>query len=298
MTENPSVKPIYLCAGMQSGGTTLVSWCFLQRPDMDGMLDMPHCRIQDVPVSKAPIAWCKMTVCSFRWPEVAAVFRQWGWEDVRPLLVVRDVRHVMASLRLKNYGMNGTTAEDPPLRVRFLRFLEDWRLFRANQWPILRYESLVEQPEATLRAACGAMGLPWHDEMIAFSGSKEDASLGSGNRSFHESLSYDGLDATLQRYRQSVFQRQAPGLPAEEVSWLDETFAAYNQVHGYNEDGCSFTDPDALPFYPTYMDQLRREKWVKSAKNIQRLKKHPVFGRLIQAWRRFINPDFDIFPKS
>ena len=30
---------LYLCGGLQSSGSTLVSWCFLQRPDMDGVLD-------------------------------------------------------------------------------------------------------------------------------------------------------------------------------------------------------------------------------------------------------------------
>ena len=32
---------LYLCAGLQSGGTTLISWCFLQRSDMDGILPTP-----------------------------------------------------------------------------------------------------------------------------------------------------------------------------------------------------------------------------------------------------------------
>ena len=32
-------KTLYLCGGLQSSGTTLVSWCFLQRADMNGALD-------------------------------------------------------------------------------------------------------------------------------------------------------------------------------------------------------------------------------------------------------------------
>jgi len=31
-----------LCAGLQSGGTTLVSWTFLQRRDTNGVLDMQN----------------------------------------------------------------------------------------------------------------------------------------------------------------------------------------------------------------------------------------------------------------
>ena len=30
---------LFLCAGLQCSGSTLVSWCFLQRRDMDGVLD-------------------------------------------------------------------------------------------------------------------------------------------------------------------------------------------------------------------------------------------------------------------
>ena len=32
-------KTLILCGGLQSGGTTLVSYCFLQRADTDGVLD-------------------------------------------------------------------------------------------------------------------------------------------------------------------------------------------------------------------------------------------------------------------
>ena len=50
-----------------------------------------------------------------------------GW-DVLPLLVVRDVRSVFRSLLGKDYGSNGITAEEPPLRMRLRRFEEDWNI--------------------------------------------------------------------------------------------------------------------------------------------------------------------------
>ena len=88
-----------------------------------------------------PLAWCKTTISSFRLSELASHYEDEGW-TVTPLLIVRDVRDTWASLLTKPYGMNGFTAEDPPLRLRFRRFKEDWELFRAKGWPILRYESL------------------------------------------------------------------------------------------------------------------------------------------------------------
>ena len=106
---------------MQSGGTTLVSWCFLQRKDMDGILDANNDVFADLPPSVArPFAWIKTTIGSFRVSEQIDYFRDLGW-TVRPLLICRDVREAYASLRRKQYARNGTTAEDPPLRLRLRR---------------------------------------------------------------------------------------------------------------------------------------------------------------------------------
>ena len=112
---------LYLAAGLQSSGSTLVSWCFLQRPDMNGFLDADHDLLRDIPQDiGTPLAWFKMTISCFRLSEMAAHYEDAGW-DVRPLLIVRDVRHVWNSLCRKPYGRNGTTAEDPPLRARMRR---------------------------------------------------------------------------------------------------------------------------------------------------------------------------------
>ncbi len=35
----PAEKSLLLCGGLQSSGTTLISYCFLQRGDTDGVLD-------------------------------------------------------------------------------------------------------------------------------------------------------------------------------------------------------------------------------------------------------------------
>lgn len=32
-------RVLLLCGGLQSSGSTVISWCFLQRPDTDGFLD-------------------------------------------------------------------------------------------------------------------------------------------------------------------------------------------------------------------------------------------------------------------
>mgnify|MGYP002684367817 CR=1 FL=1 len=111
-------RMLILCGGLQSGGTTLVSYCFLQRADTDGVLDGDNDLLPALDEQLArPIAWYKTTVCCFRLSEIAQHYRDAGW-NVRTLLVLRDLRAVWASLRTKPYGRNGITAEDPPLRLR------------------------------------------------------------------------------------------------------------------------------------------------------------------------------------
>jgi hypothetical protein len=72
---NKSGRPhrLILAAGLQSGGSTLVSWCFLQRGDTDGLLDMEnsviHVAFDRV---RTPVVWAKMTIGSFRWLDVGA----------------------------------------------------------------------------------------------------------------------------------------------------------------------------------------------------------------------------------
>ena len=83
---------------LQSSGSSLVSWCFLQRADTDGVLDANNDVICDPPASlDSRYAWYKTTIGSFRLTEQVDCARAAGYE-VRPLLVVRDVRAVWASL--------------------------------------------------------------------------------------------------------------------------------------------------------------------------------------------------------
>ena len=177
------MAPLLLCGGLQSSGSTLVSWCFLQRKGVDGVLDARFDMVPSMPAVNG-LAWCKFTIATFRFKEIKSLFEDDGWQ-VTPLLVVRDVRSVFNSLIKKSYGRNGTTAEDPPIRVRLRRFLEDWQLFRSNDWPMLRFESLVTDGEAVLRTACKQMNLEWDGAMIQWQKDlSEIASASYGNETF------------------------------------------------------------------------------------------------------------------
>ncbi len=89
---------LFLCAGLQCSGSTLVSWCFLQRRDMDGVLDGEYDLLPRIaPDLGRPLAWCKTTISSFRLSELMSHYEDEGW-TVSPLLIMRDVRDTWASL--------------------------------------------------------------------------------------------------------------------------------------------------------------------------------------------------------
>ena len=224
-------KPLYLCAGLQSSGSTVVSWCFLQRADMDGVFDARNDVLPDVPDVDAPLAWCKITISSFRFSEMMAHYEDESYA-VRPLLVVRDVRAVFNSILKKHYGSNGITAEEPPLRMRLRRFREDWELFREHAWPTIRYESLVVDPEPTLRSACAALGLPWDEGMLSWPKQKDQiAAPRHGSPTFRQSLG----GSFRETVKPSLAELRTTNIPPEDLEWLESEFADFNQAFGYVE---------------------------------------------------------------
>src|SRR4051812_22379908 len=197
----PSEKALILCGGLQSSGTTLISYCFLQRADSDGVLDADNDLLPGLDPSLArPIAWYKTTISCFRLSEIADHYRDAGW-NVRTLLLLRDLRAVWASLHKKSYGRNGITAEDPPLRLRLRRFIDDWRAAPTNGTVLLRYEDFVDAPGSTLQHLCRQLGLPWDSAMLTWPKPPERiADRKNGNGSFWNTRNADLLQ-TLTTYR-------------------------------------------------------------------------------------------------
>jgi hypothetical protein len=234
MTETAPGRRMILCAGLQSSGTTLVSWCFLQRRDTNGVLDMPNDVIQtSFDEASEPILWVKQTIGAFRWLDVCETYQDLGWEP-EPLLVVRDVRSTYSSLIKKHYGINGTTAEDPPFRMRFRRFLRDWELFRANGWPTIKFEDFIQEPRAVLMEACADLSLPWDEGMISWPKKRYEIVYDRGGQeTFSKSIEKGHLAAAKLRDRAEI---RIDGLPRSELEWLEEAFSAYNDFHRYQEE--------------------------------------------------------------
>jgi hypothetical protein len=278
-TGTPCLTPrMILCAGLQSGGTTLISWCFLQRRDTNGVLDTPSDLIQPrFERVREPIVWVKQTVVSFRWLDLCETYQDLGWEP-EPLLVVRDVRAAYSSLIRKSYGVNGTTAEDPPLRMRFRRFLSDWEIFRAHGWPIIKFEDLIRDHRATLMQTCKELSLPWDEGMISWPKEPSEIAYNKDNwgkksiqKSFEGSIQKGNLAAATMQDRAEM---RLDNLPGSELRWLEETFSDYNSFHHYpdkvrhtlrEDTPASMPSPryqgTAREWYHTEMDKLSCENW-------------------------------------
>lgn len=258
---------LILCAGLQSSGTTLVSYCFLQRADTDGVLDADNDLLPAIdPGLARPLAWYKTTIGCFRLSEIAQHYRDEGW-DVRTLLVLRDLRAVWASLRGKPYGRNGITAEDPPLRLRVRRFFEDWRDTRRTGGAMLRYEDFVETPTETLRKACGELGLPWDVSMLTWPKPPERiADRKNGNGSFWNSRDAN-LMSSLRRFRE---RHDEPRIPAADLEWLQTDFRDFNVANRYPisldwaEEAADAIDGG--PLESPKFEVTRRYKWETAQK--------------------------------
>jgi hypothetical protein len=256
-------KALILCGGLQSSGTTLISYCFLQRGDTDGVLDADNDLLPALEPSLAqPFAWYKTTISCFRLSEIAQHYRDAGWE-VRTLLVLRDLRAVWASLRKKSYGRNGITAEDPPLRLRMRRFVEDWRNAAANGTVLLRYEDFVKSPDCTLIQVCSQLGLSWDPAMLTWPKAPERiADRKNGNGSFWNSRG-TSLVESLASYRE-----KPEVLPAADLQWLESEFREFNVTSGYPMHWAAAAESlsDARSLDLPSFEVTRRYKWETAQK--------------------------------
>jgi len=223
-------RKLYLCGGLEESGASLVSWCFWQRAEMRPLVApagdvLPE--FQPAPDGRA--TWLLATLSSFRLTEMTRHYRDLGWE-VHPLLVARDLRAVWASLVQKPGVHNGMTAEDPPLRVRVRRFVEDWELFWWMRWPMVRVEDLMSDAQATLREVSARLELPWHDVMHRWPRPLQAlAGVALPDADFHR-LRGRNLPETLMSYAR---QPRADAVATEDLAWLQTEFQQFNVENNY-----------------------------------------------------------------
>jgi hypothetical protein len=204
---------------------------------MNGVLDAQYYLLPDTfrvlpqidSLSSTVFNWYKGTIACFRLTEYMAYFSDFG-RAVVPFLVVRDVRSVWNSLRTKHYGRNGTTAEDPPLRLRFRRFLADWEYCRQNDLPILQFENFAQNPREQLSTLCISLGLAWDEGMIRWKKpASEILNTQFGSPTFLE-VKGSNLLSTLDP---RLIGTRVDEIALGDLEWLEDTFSEFNRVYGY-----------------------------------------------------------------
>lgn len=292
-------RTLYLCAGMQSSGSTLVSWCFLQRHDLDGIFDMENALIhQDFSRVMTNPAWLKMTIGSFSLTEMVSLYEAQGWV-VKPLLVQRDLSSTYRSLRDKPYGFDGATGDEPPLFIRIQRYLADLNAAHTKKWPILKYEVLIRDPKGELRRICDLLGLPWDEAMATWpKGEESIAYMGNGNPTFLNTKQGPAdLLTTIAKYQ----EREVQPKESHTLNFLETMAEAIDHPENtrHAPDGLTPTTMMLPPvrFWGTRrheLDLLRKEviRLRITEYEHKRILDHIVFGRLLKFWKRFINDSF------
>ncbi len=223
-------KHLYLCGGLEESGATLVSWCFWQRSELRPVVAstgdlLPHLE----PAADGRATWLLTPFRSFRLTEMIHHYRDLGW-TVRGLMVVRDLRPVWASLASRTDVRNGVTAEDPPLRVRFRRFVEDWELFWWMRWPMIRIEDLLADAEKTLRGASAALELPYHEVMSRWPRPLEMSDTTRLPDADFCRLRGRNLAETLMNFAGEPIQQT---VASADLAWLETEFQEFNTENSY-----------------------------------------------------------------
>ncbi len=286
-----TVKPrtLVLCGGMQSSGSTLVSMCFLQRKDLDGVYDLDNPLIQqDFSRVFTDMVWVKMTIGSFRLAELVDLYRAQGWQ-VWPILITRTLEDILQSLVGKWYGLDGCTADDPPLRVRIMRYVKDIQEAESSEWVIINYEDFIKAPEAALRQACDSLALPWDERMLTWPVPESDFAYPSlGNESLKALLSSGrGLLETILAYTKRRNKTNNESNPV--------TYERMQQLLAEPQELSSLLPP--CRYRGTRKNNLERqaqhleEQTQYLIQYINKLSNHIVIGRMLRFWVKYVNPN-------
>ena len=96
----------------------------------------------------------------------------------------------------------------------------------------MRYETLVVDPEPTLRKACGEMGLEWDAGMLSWPKQKDQfAAPRHGSPTFRQSLG----GSFAETVKPSLADLRVGNVPAEDLEWLEREFEEFNRTSGYVE---------------------------------------------------------------
>lgn len=152
----------------------------------------------------------KLPLASVLLPVIAKIF-----PEARVLFALRDPRDVVFSCFRRRFGMNPSMYELLTLdgAAKFydavMRLVGAYRGVLPLREHIVRYESMVEDFEATARDACNFVGLEWNEALVDFAAKARTRHINTPSASqVARGLNRDG-QGVWRRYREQI----APVLP-------------------------------------------------------------------------------------
>jgi hypothetical protein len=137
----------------------------------------------------------------------------------------------------------------------------------------MKYEDFIQDERAVLMKTCQAMNLSWDEGMISWPKRSSEIAYvhDEPNETFIRSIDKGSL---MTAKLQDKAQIQIDHLPRTELEWLEDTFSAYNDFHGYpkkirrpQKDGAPISmaaprfEGTAREWYYSEIERLRSEYW-------------------------------------
>ncbi|MGH2382324.1 MAG: sulfotransferase family protein [Candidatus Limnocylindria bacterium] len=159
--------------------------------------------------------------------------------DARILHMVRDPRDRYASA-LKRWRSNrGGVGSATAAWIASVRLGERNQARYPNQFRIVRYETLANDPEATLRDLCAFVDEPYEPAMLAMGGASDFREAG-GNSSFGRFATGHISTASIGRYRNVLSESQ--------VAFMQALAGDAMAAHGYEPSPIALSGPGVLRY--------------------------------------------------
>lgn len=197
-----NVKNLRLLIGLQSGGSSLLSYCICRHSKVQGVFDGFHDRLISVNFLEAnSINFIKFTCASYSPSEVISYYESAGYA-VSAVILTRSLDEVYQSLKTKPYGYSSVYSDFPPLFIRFLRFTSfATGLFNVENQKIkfVDYDEFLKKPRHCLEEILRFYGFSFCPRVIEFYDKDADNFLTNGNESFKKSIGLN-IESTILNY--------------------------------------------------------------------------------------------------
>jgi hypothetical protein len=162
-----------------------------------------------------------------------------AFPDARILHMVRDPRDRYASVLARWKVRRGDVGAGTGAWLASVRLAERNSRRYPDRYRIVRYESLVQRPAATLREICSFVGEPYHEDMLAMTGAAGFREQG-GNSSYGSHAVGVISARSLGRFREVLTPRQ--------IAFIELAAAQPMRRLGYELDGVRMDAGDRLRF--------------------------------------------------